>query len=221
MAIPNTDSGWSLQDVQIELGTSVNDLDTLFYIADNNKFDPDYVGSKNGLLNFRNYGATRTQYVILHIYELGEAAPWSNIIDGVTNATSETDGLSNSNLIVAQAGHTDSAAKKCLDLVSAGYSDWYLPTRHEAPISSSTSLINTALIAVGGDPISDNTGVYQWLSTETSSTSAQAFREGFFFANPIKSANFKTRAVRKEISGATYPIGSFNLGGIIIRADIV
>lgn len=220
MAVPNTDT-FTLQDVKNELGTSVNDLDTFFYIADNNKFDPDYVGSKNSLLNFRNYGATRRLYVILHIYELGEATPWSNIIDGVTNATSETDGLSNSNLIVAQAGHTDSAAKKCLDLVSAGYSDWYLPASHERPVSSSLSLINTALIAVGGDPMSDNTGVYQWLSTEMSSTSAQAFRGNELFGNPIKSANFKTRAIRKETSTNLYPVGSFNFGGVIIRVDVV
>lgn len=53
---------------------------------------------------------------------------WSNVTSTDASAKSSWDGLSNSNAIVGQAGHTNSAAKLCLDLVSGGHSDWYLPS---------------------------------------------------------------------------------------------
>ena len=58
---------------------------------------------------------------------------WSNVTSAAigTSAQSSWDGLSNSNSIVGQAGHTSSAAKLCLDLVSGGQSDWYLPSIQE------------------------------------------------------------------------------------------
>ena len=58
---------------------------------------------------------------------------WSNVTSAKigTSAQSSWDGLSNSNSIVGQAGHTSSAAKLCLDLVSGGQSDWYLPSIQE------------------------------------------------------------------------------------------
>jgi hypothetical protein len=40
-------------------------------------------------------------------------------------------GLSNSNAIVSQTGHTGSAAKLCLDYSVNGYSDWFLPSKDE------------------------------------------------------------------------------------------
>lgn len=223
MAVPNTDT-FTLQDVKDELESSSNDLVSFFAEAVDANFDPLYKGDKNSLYNFRNYGATvvTRSYTIVHIYELGTPAPWSNIINGTTNATSATDGLSNSNLIVAQSGHTTSAAKKCLDLVSGGYSDWYLPAREEIPrTDGDVSTVNAAILSVGGDPISDNTGTFQWTSVEYNSESAQAFRGRTLFGNPPKTANFKTRAVRKETSTNLYSVGDFNFGGIIIRVDII
>jgi hypothetical protein len=58
---------------------------------------------------------------------------WSNIknIEIGQTAKSSWDGLSNSNAIVNQSGHTNSAAKLCLDLVSGGQNDWYLPSIQE------------------------------------------------------------------------------------------
>lgn len=59
MAVPNTNT-FTLQNVKTELATSADDLVTFFSIADDAKFDPNYVGSKNSLLNFRNYGYGKT-----------------------------------------------------------------------------------------------------------------------------------------------------------------
>ncbi len=55
MPIPNTDS-FSLQDVVDEINPTTDDLVDCFADADANLFDPLYEGSKNSLLNFRNYG---------------------------------------------------------------------------------------------------------------------------------------------------------------------
>lgn len=56
MAVPNTNT-FTQQDVKTELGSSSNDLVSFFSEADDAKFDPNYVGAKNSLLNFRNYGS--------------------------------------------------------------------------------------------------------------------------------------------------------------------
>jgi hypothetical protein len=58
---------------------------------------------------------------------------WSNIqnVEIGQTAKSSWDGLSNSNAIVNQSGHTSSVAKLCLDLVSGGQYDWYLPSIQE------------------------------------------------------------------------------------------
>ena len=62
MAVPNTDT-FSLQDVQAELGGVNDDLVECFANANTNLFDSDYEGSKNSLLNFRNYGGYTKFYV--------------------------------------------------------------------------------------------------------------------------------------------------------------
>lgn len=64
MAVPNTNT-FTLQDVKTELATSSNDLVTFFSIADDAKFDPNYKGSKNSLLNFRNYGFGKTATLLV------------------------------------------------------------------------------------------------------------------------------------------------------------
>ena len=55
MAVPDTDT-FTLQNVVNDLVPSTNDLVECFAIANAVLFDPAYEGSKNELLNFRNYG---------------------------------------------------------------------------------------------------------------------------------------------------------------------
>ncbi len=58
--------------------------------------------------------------------------PWSNETAYLgTTSYAIGSGAANSAAIVGQAGHTTSAAKYCLDLVSGGCSDWYLPSVNE------------------------------------------------------------------------------------------
>lgn len=55
MSVPNNDH-FTLQDVVTDLGCAGN-LTACFAAAVDASFDPAYKGSKNNLLNFRNYGA--------------------------------------------------------------------------------------------------------------------------------------------------------------------
>ncbi len=54
MAVPNTTT-FTMSDVQAAVG-DYNNLSDLFKFADSAQFDPAYAGSKDNLLNFRNYG---------------------------------------------------------------------------------------------------------------------------------------------------------------------
>lgn len=58
---------------------------------------------------------------------------WSNVVNVLigTNAQSTWDGEGNTAAIIAQSGHSNSAAKLCDDYTVAGFSDWYLPSIDE------------------------------------------------------------------------------------------
>lgn len=57
---------------------------------------------------------------------------WSSVMALIgPSAQSIWDGLSNSNAIVGQAGHTSSASALCLNSTNGAQSDWYLPSVQE------------------------------------------------------------------------------------------
>ena len=57
---------------------------------------------------------------------------WSNIsTEMVTTDTAIGTGLANSNFIISQPGHTESAAKLCRDYNGGGKDDWFLPSLSE------------------------------------------------------------------------------------------
>jgi hypothetical protein len=123
------------------------------------------------------------------------AQTWSNIKDieiGQT-AKSSWDGLSNSNAIVNQSGHTSSAAKLCLDLVSGGQNDWYLPSIQELNM-----LWNNYFTVVKS--LSQISGATQlgsaayWTSSEDDSSYAWSFE--FSNGNAYDNGKAKTYFVR-------------------------
>ena len=86
--------------------------------------------------------------------DLSTSQVWSNIDQTLIgpSAQSSWDGLSNSNAIVGQAGHTSSAAALCLNSTNNGQSDWYLPAIDEQERLYQNSLeVNSSLRSIGGE----------------------------------------------------------------------
>lgn len=113
--------------------------------------------------------------------DLSTSQAWSNVDSTAIGATAQSswDGLGNSNAIVAQSGHTSSAAKLCLDYTNSDtgtgvYSDWYLPSRYELNLMYQQAFAITKALSSGF--ASD---VY-WSSTEGDASNAwdQNFSDG-------------------------------------------
>ncbi len=78
---------------------------------------------------------------------------WSNVNDAITiDENSSWNGLYNSNAIVAQAGHTLSAAKYCLDLSVSGFDDWYLPSVDQLNLLFNSRYELNKVLAGDGNP---------------------------------------------------------------------
>lgn len=123
---------------------------------------------------------------------------WSNVSSTTigTSAQSSWDGLSNSNAIVGQAGHTRSAAKLCLDLVSGGQSDWYLPSIQEINMLWNNYYTVARVLSQisGATQLADRR---YWSSVEDSGLGAQYFNFILGTANVDgKSETSYVRAVR-------------------------
>ena len=123
---------------------------------------------------------------------------WSNVTSAEigTSAQSSWDGLSNSNAIVGQAGHTSSAAKLCLDLVSGGQSDWYLPSIQELNMLwNNYYTVARVLSQISGAAQLSNS--YYWSSSELNTSYAWSFGFGNGSSNNlVKYGSLYVRAVR-------------------------
>ena len=108
--------------------------------------------------------------------DLSTAHVWSNIATNIgVSAQSSWDGLSNSNAIVGQAGHTSSASALCLNSTNGGQSDWYMPSIDELSLLFQSRFnVNKSLSAIGGATVLPYT-VYYWSSSEFSSGDAFSF----------------------------------------------
>jgi hypothetical protein len=99
---------------------------------------------------------------------------WSNVSTAVSSGQSSWNGLGNSNTIVAQAGHTTSAAKWCLDLVIGGQSDWYLPSTDEISLLWHNRFnVNKTLSSIGG--ANELLWAYYWSSNQHIGSTAWSF----------------------------------------------
>ena len=131
--------------------------------------------------------------------DLSTSQVWSNINGTLIGASAQSswDGLSNSNAIAGQAGHTGSAAALCLNSTNGGQSDWYLPSIDELSLLwHSRFNVNKSLSAIGGATVLPISAFY-WSSTEYVGNYAWGF--GFNNGNANfedKSLTFYVRAVR-------------------------
>jgi len=96
--------------------------------------------------------------------------------------------LVNTDAIIAQSGHTASAAKLCRDYAGGGKTDWFLPSKDELNMMYT----NLKLVGVGGF-----VALGYWSSSEDSESlaSAQDFGDGFY-DGCNKSNTYRVRAVR-------------------------
>lgn len=137
--------------------------------------------------------------LIVALTNQSTGAMWSNISNTLIGATAQSswDGLSNSNAIVSQAGHTSSAAKLCLDLVSGGQSDWYLPAIDELSLLWNNRFnVNKTLSTIAGATVLPLDADY-WSSTEGNATDVFNFYFQFGGADIyLKSDSYYVRAVR-------------------------
>ena len=143
--------------------------------------------------------------LICSMVDLSINQVWSNVSSTLigTTAQSEWNGLSNSNAIVGQAGHTASAAQLCLDYTNADYgtgvySDWYLPARTELnQLWNNIFDIQKALDNDGNPATTALTTDIYWSSTEYTNNSANGFSFAFGLSSgPPKSEPHSVRAVR-------------------------
>ena len=131
--------------------------------------------------------------------DLSTNQAWSNIDATFIGASAQSswDGLSNSNAIVGQAGHTSSASALCLNSTNGAQSDWYLPSVQELNMLWN----NYYTVARSLSQISGATQLqpaYYWSSTECGNGGAWTFH---FDTGPAPNATNKyltnyVRAVR-------------------------
>jgi hypothetical protein len=137
--------------------------------------------------------------LIIDKTDLSTAQVWSNIPSDLIGATAQSiwDGLSNSNAIVGQAGHTSSASALCLNSTNGAQSDWYLPSVQELSMLWN----NYYTVARSLTQISGATQLQQypyWSSTEYLSYNAWnfGFSTGTASSNYNKLSTHYVRAVR-------------------------
>jgi hypothetical protein len=133
-------------------------------------------------------------------------AQWSNIYQTLIGVTAQSswDGLGNSNAIVGQAGHTNSAAALCLNSTNGGQSDWYLPSIDELERLYQNRLeVNLSLRSISGATELKRVDIngysaYYWSSTEVGSNDAWYFNFFNGFASNLASKDdaYYVRAVR-------------------------
>ena len=136
--------------------------------------------------------------LIIDKTDLGTAQVWSNIDATLIGASAQSswDGLSNSNAIVGQAGHTSSASALCLNSTNGGQSDWYLPSAQELNMlwNNYYTVARSLIQITGATQLQSAT---YWSSTESNTSYAWGFYFASGYAEYInKVAPIYVRAVR-------------------------
>jgi hypothetical protein len=139
--------------------------------------------------------------LVVDLNDLSGASGWSNVDNTLIGLSAQSywNGLYNSTSIVAQIGHTNSAAALCLNSTNGGQSDWYLPSIQELNMLWNNYFnISMTFSQIPGTTQMDPSGY--WSSTEYDINSAWglAFDSGTTYANSTYNKNTikRVRAVR-------------------------
>ena len=172
-----------------------------------------------------------------------ENTVWSNVramVNGETNAdyysgANSNDGSYNTNQIITQSGHTESAAKVASDISrtigGVTYDDWYLPSVSELQtLYSLMDTLDPVIQANGGSKLRKDHPYAivknYWASTESSSPSTTTPVISISF-NPnsgggsnfgrSKGKKYRVRAVRKQTTTSNVSVGDVFGGGVIYK----
>ena len=125
-----------------------------------------YIGELygGGIVFFVDHLGEHGLITSLEDLDSGTGVAWSNIIDQPVGAGAQDayDGAPNTAAIIAQSGHTNSAAKLCDDYENDGFSDWYLPAPYEILLLRTNAVAINNVLANDGNP-----DTYGLLSTMT------------------------------------------------------
>ena len=143
-----------------------------------------------------NYKADGWRYLEAAPEDQSVSAAWSNIggayvSNGSVLPAAIGSGKANTEAIIAQAGHVESAAKVCRNYRGGGYNDWFLPSKDEF----NQMYCNLWLLGVGNFHAVN--GQYYWSSTDWSESSAyaQQYTDGLQAHNPKLGSDW-VRAIR-------------------------
>jgi len=137
--------------------------------------------------------------LVVDLADLSISQSWSNVtltLIGIA-AQSSWDGLANSNAIVGQSGHSNSAAAICLNSTNGGLGDWYLPSFDELSLLYHNLFnVNKTLSITPGASVMPLQASY-WSSTENAADNAfyLDFRGGTSYAT-TKGGQARVRAIR-------------------------
>ena len=135
--------------------------------------------------------------LIVDVTELSNSQAWSNVLSYAA-AISTWDGLNNSNAIIGQAGHTNSAAALCLNSTNGGQTDWYLPSIDELSLLWQNRFhVEKSLSSIAGATSLLNYPWGYWSSNEVFGTLGLSF--DFIHGQTIsdgKNVQYPVRAVR-------------------------
>jgi hypothetical protein len=141
--------------------------------------------------------------LVLSMVNLSIAQAWSNVYGVLIGTTDDWDGAGNSGKIIAQSGHTNSAALLCENYTNTDYgtgtfSDWYLPSIAEIKhVWNNFYEIQKALSNDGNAETTPLITISHWTSSEYNGNNGNAaYRFSFYSGTPGNYGKDKTYYVR-------------------------
>ena len=131
-----------------------------------------YIGEFYGggvIVAMWKYPSNVSNYLIMSLEDISSSSVFSNVTSTASNATSEHNGIFNTNTIISQSGHTTSAAKLCDDYTGGGFTNWYLPSITE--LNSAFNAVQSVDSTLGNDLLKS----LYWSSTESGTNTAYAY----------------------------------------------
>ena len=147
-------------------------------------------------------GSGNEHGLIVSLKNQSDSAQWSNVHNAKVGSSAQSafDGLGNTNAVIAQQGHFESAAQLCKQHTSGGFTDWYLPTQQElGMLWVNVPAVNATLRKITGAVPLGNEGY--WSSVEDPTPNVNLVGKTYFGSGAptgeLKSARYCVRAIRQ------------------------